>query len=249
MTLSHDVLQKIKEEHVEPKARWKFLLYEYGIWLLGGSLILVSGTILSLVLYILAINDWDAYNAFSGSVAAFALKTFPHALGVIFVLMVVFIVFAIRHTRRGYRYSAVLIITFGVGVSAIVASVLYVSGAPRGLDNAFTKKLPGYIHVIHPRMERWHHPEEGVLAGRVIEVSNEQFLLVGKDGKEWIVTVSSTKNISPNIVVRVIGSPVDEKTIHALHILPWERPTKFIRQPKDQRMMSERKLFPVRNTE
>lgn len=252
MTLCQDIMNKISEEHVTPKARWKFVVREYGVWITSGTLLLLSSLVLSVVIYILAENDWDVYEAFADNVLLFIFLTFPYALLFIGVVGFILLYVAVRHTKRGYKFSTVLILALVFLASFALGSTLHAVGISERIDNVMTAKIPAYTNIINPRVYRWNHPEKGMLAGQVMTIpQTNMFVIKDRQGQDWVILVTSTDVVSEGERFRIIGRMIEPNKIQAHKVLHWKESQKKSKnqvQRKD-RPANERKILERRNTD
>ncbi len=224
MTITKDVMKKIEDNHVEPKARWKFLLKNYSVWVVSFVLLFMSSIVLSVVLYILSVNDWDVYHAFSENVFLFTLLTLPYLLLFISVIGFLLLYITVRHTRRGHRFTTVSILGVIFVLSFFIGTLLHAVGVSEQVDEVMTSNVPGYTSVINTREYRWEHPERGFIAGKVIGIpQTSMFILKDNLGKEWVVLVTSTEKLSEGKKFRVIGELTNDGKFRAYEVLNWNR--------------------------
>ena len=74
--IPNQVLEKIK--NIRPTPRWQFLLRDYSVWILGAVSLALGSLSFSVVLFMLANNDWDIYSEISNSFFKFLLITLPY---------------------------------------------------------------------------------------------------------------------------------------------------------------------------
>lgn len=117
----------------------------------------------------------------------------------------------IKHTKKGYKYSAKQIILFIVAASLFLGGLLNLIGVDRLIDDELGKRAPFYDRVINPRLDYWSNPGSGRLTGMV--VSQEDFntyTLIDRNGEVWMIAFIG-KNHEEILIerpVRLIGKQV-----------------------------------------
>lgn len=186
--LNQKILDKIKADKIAPKPRWQFLLKDYTVWILGVLALLVGAAATSVIMYLLAYNDWRLYEEMSDSFLSFLILSMPYFWLVFFALFIGAAYYNVKHTKQGYKYSLPLIIIVTVSLSLLGGGFLFAAGAGQAIDDALGKAVPVYHKFINPLADRWHRPTAGYLAGLVIEKADaNNFTVVDIHRQEWRV--------------------------------------------------------------
>lgn len=228
--LCDKVLCKIKEEKIEPKPRWQFLLKDYFVWLAFAVSVIVGGLAFCVVLSIISDNDWDIYRYLNLSPAKHVLLSLPYIWIVLIFLFLGLAFYNFKHTKSGYRRGAFLVLGLSIAGSFVLGSFFHALGWGGKIDRIFAKNVPLYqnIHCCCNRQDIWTQPEKGLLGGQIIEVKQETgFDLEDFRGMSWEVEKDSQTLIRGPVLVRkgekvkLIGEKKAEKRFRAREIRPW----------------------------
>lgn len=220
------ILETIEQKNIEPTARWKFVVREYGKW--GGALLsLIVGSMFGgLALYAIANSDVTIADESGISlVVMFAVMLWLVALTV----MITVAAFNIEYTKRGYRYPlyalivALIITSFGFG------GALFAAGYGKSFDETIANVIPLYKSVEERRQKFWFAPDEGRLIGKITSI-NEPHTIVIDDhkGNVWHVHVPHHKIpqhrehiVEHQPMVAVIGIQTEDFEFEACRVIPW----------------------------
>ena len=184
--LDNLIFDRIKKGHIAPRPKWHFLLKDSVVWVLGVLALAVGTMATSVIMYLLAYNDWTVYEEMSESFLSFVLLSMPYFWLIIFVLFAVAVYFNIKHTKKGYKYSLLVIIVVSVSVSLLGGGLLFATGAGQAIDDILGEKFSVYHKVINPHIDKWNKPSEGRLVGLIVkQIDNSNFILVDLRRQEW----------------------------------------------------------------
>ncbi len=226
--LSQKVLNQIKEKNIKPKPTLEFFLRECFVWFFGTISLLVGGLVFSVIIYMFVTNDWDVYEYIDESFFSFILVTLPY-FWLLFLAFFIFIAdYNFKHTKTGYRYKLIFIISISILISIVLGFIFYIAGMGKIIDKAFSENIPQYYHIMNKRMIIWKHPERGLLSGIVIEVFGDSvFKMKDINNIYWFVDkknaviVGGLSLIEDGQRLRVIGKKIDENNFKAFKIMPW----------------------------
>jgi len=223
-----EILGKIKKENIAPKPKWFFLLKNYAVWSLGFLSLIIGGAAFSVVIYLVRYNDWDVYEQLDENFVSFILLTMPYFWILFLALFIYIVLYDIKHTKKGYRYSLPVILTGNIAVSMVLGVLFYKIGVSQALDDILGEKAPLYSQIINRQMDYWSQPEDGRLSGLVVDiVSGEKFILVDLSQKEWNVNKGADGvivGIKLGAPIRVLGKKISEDIFEADVILPPGKP-------------------------
>lgn len=242
MNIQEKVIQKIKEEHIEPISRWKFVASNYSLWGATVGLVIIATLGLSTLLHVINEGEWDIYENFNMSFAHYVATVFPYVWLMLFLVVGLFAFLVLRLTKRGYRYTTGVVVSIGLITSTIFGFTFFFLGAGSFIDEALTNHILLYRTLPHHNVSIWNNPSKGLVAGTITEIeSPTQFTLVDFNKIPWTIVESSTTwQRSPLRVVgakiKIIGSSNNNGTFSAIEIRPWQTIS-----PR------ERIIFPVRS--
>jgi len=220
------LLAKIKEEKICPKARWRFLLKEYVVWVAGIISLLIGAAAISVMLYLFKYNDWEIYDQTRKTFLEFFILTLPYYWIVFLTIFVFIITYYFKHTKRGYRYSSLLLIGASIILSIILGGIFYIAGLGESLDNILGSRAPFYDSVINRHIDFWSKPDEGRLSGLVIEKEDGgRFILIDRGTEQWLVSTEESKPLPGAVIVvgqpiRLLGEETGNHQFKADEILP-----------------------------
>lgn len=228
--LSQKIIEKIKTEHIEPEARWKFLARRFLLWTGIVIAALLGALSLGLIIFTFFELDEEILSFAPGRLFSPALLRSIPLLWIAAAIAFVWMAIAeFRNTRHGYRYHTATII--GIIIFAVVtgAIVVHFSGINRLADQSLHGAIPGYGRFVENSEHFWSQPENGFLAGEIGTVNNSGFLLRDLSGKTWAIAVTSETVIRPRVRVersarvKVVGDETGEDSFMAEDIRPWDR--------------------------
>lgn len=235
--LPKNVMDKIKKEHIKPTPKWGLMLKQSFLWGLLAVSLLFGGISTAIVIFMLRTNDFALHERFDSDYVEFMLEGLPYFWMVILLLFVGIALYNFKHAGRGYRYRLPTILGVVFSVSAVLGIGFYGTGLAQAVDNELLQKFPAYQKMTHDRVvERWSHPERGLLAGEVLGMSEGgELMLVDFDGKEWLVIVQQVprpqmEHLRVGVRVKTFGEAIDEDEFMAFEIHMWRR--NYVKRPR-----------------
>lgn len=219
--LSRVTLDKIKKKKIKPFSKWKFLLKNYFLWFVGVLSVLVGGLSSSVVFYILINNDWDIYKKMSSSLFSFIFLTLPYFWLIFLVIFVILADYYLKHTKYGYRFSLLKVVSASVFASIILGGIFYNIGMGKAMETEFSKRVPGYDRLFYGKEKLWMQAENGLLVGLIIEVEDSKnFVIMDLNNNKWKIegddlSEREISNIKIDSRVRIIGKIKNDKVFIA----------------------------------
>lgn len=219
------LLETIKEKHILPKPRWQFLFKNYVIWTIGAFALFIGAIATSLIIYMLRTDDWEVYKKIDNGLWEFVLLAIPFFWVFILALFVMVVYFNFKKTKKGYRFSAPVILLTAIIFSILLGTIFYVSGMGKEIDDILGQKAPLYDRLINPHMNFWFMPEAGRFSGLVVKkIDEDKFTVVDRPGKEWSLIISDVNKLKFPVMIgmpiRAIGEKISENEFEAKEILP-----------------------------
>ncbi len=180
-------------------------------------------------------NDWELYQHFGQSFAGFVFKTLPYFWLLIFGVFGAFAYYSFRHTKKGYRYSFVLVVLGCLVASFALGFGLQRVGVAERTERFIYERFPAYEKIVSLREMRWARPEDGVLAGEIWGRIEGGFALEDLKGNSWKVmarpeVMDPRLKIRRGMQVRIIGEKIDQGLFEAEKVLPWMGPQKKLKE-------------------
>ncbi len=232
-----DVMARIRTTQVRPLSRmavrWKNVI----LWGVVVCALLCGALFVSLiVLNIADVHPMLVQRLGWGGMLMLVLRTAPW-LWLLLVVVTVAMGFAVvRRTRWGYRYSIAVVVglTF-VGVM-LCGIILHLTNMNQFVGRIMMAGGPARMRMIFPEQDRWQHPEQGLLGGRIVEIGDELYedglIVYAFDGAVWRVVVTRDtmlprrRPLAEGMDVQMIGTALDVTTFTAevIRPLPLSRP-------------------------
>lgn len=204
--MKQKILEQIEEQHLEPRATWRFQLER--VLKHSAVAILFALTALGLAgsVYILVENGTLADLRLGPKWGPPGLFDFPWQLLVLVVVFGVLSFLVLRRTARLYRVARWWL------VAVLVAAVVM------GAGGAYVTNLTGFTFRTRPGRElfqRGGNPWGGMMGNAVIGVvrsrTTERWVVDSLTGKRWLVIITEEtyfpagSNIPVGTIVRVVG--------------------------------------------
>jgi hypothetical protein len=226
---SKDILNKIKNEHIIPKSYFQTHWKSYAFWILWIAIMFFGAMSFSLLLLnVLDIRLVFLHELGVGRYLRILIGTMPYFWLTLVIVALGAGYFAMRKTRTGYRYSMLFITTIIVLIISLVGVFLHATKLNKHLGNRMIHN-PHMMKMGFPAQERFLQPKEGMLGGRIVEISESEFFVKNVQGNIWKVVHDDRtdirfrgQKIRVGISVSIIGSVVKENVFHAdiIRLLP-----------------------------
>jgi len=226
--ITNEVLEKIKQDKIQPRPRWEFLMKDYVVWSLFAIFVVLGGLAVSVIIFMLTSHDWDIYRYLDKSFIEYFLLSVPY-----FWIILIFGILAIawldfRNTKKGYKYDFAKIGLINIVASILLGVVFYYSGVGLKIEQVFSDNLPFY-QAIHPmrKADVWENPDKGLLIGEITDIIDDQtFNLRDLNNENWIVSCIKCLwrgglKKEQGMVVKVLGEKTSEDTFQVFDVRPW----------------------------
>jgi hypothetical protein len=202
------ILAKISTEHIEPKAKWKFLLKNSYFWLLGLATIILGALTIAVSIFVFENIRWELYKATHENLLTFLIDFIPYLWLMLFLGFVIFTQYLIKKTKHGYRYHLSIIVGSILVISTVLGIVFADLGLGQDIDQGLDDNLPFYQGIKKHNDSLWNDPNKGLLTGTISLVNND-FILTTEDNKDWKLI---TNNLNKDLV-KQIGSDGDVRIV------------------------------------
>lgn len=226
--LAKETLEKIRKEKIKPDPKWKFLLRDYAVWSFCLFLILAGSIATGLMFYLTLEMDWDIFlnqkhpgiRMFFGIIPYFWLITLS------LLIFLFFLIF--KKTKKGYRYSGILVVSAVIFLFFTLGSFLHFSKFSQKFHGAISERVPRYEKFNNFKEAEWSKPEFGFLGGKITKIEDLGFNLEDFKGSTWMIFYDNNTIMKCPLplkienIVKVIGTKLDEENFRADEIRPWE---------------------------
>ncbi|KKS38378.1 MAG: hypothetical protein UU98_C0007G0019 [Parcubacteria group bacterium GW2011_GWD2_42_14] len=213
--LSKKILDLIEQKGLNPKPKWHFFVREWVVWGMVCVALLIGSLATALTIYIgNASRFMEHHILFSDLLFLFRLVPFLWLF--LLCIAIFYTVYALRETRRGYRWSSSWLVALAVGVSILIGSSAHALGVGEAIDRYLLTEMPMYRPLTNFQPKMWMDTDQGVIAGTVTNVEKETFTLQKLDGEVLKVVIITENDNHPfrmpheGMRVRVVGTTTIE---------------------------------------
>jgi hypothetical protein len=228
------IIDEIEKRNVVPIPRWHFLLKRAAFWLLAAVAVITGALAMATAIYVFIDNDYITDRPGIDKLFAerplieIVVQSIPYIWLVALALFVIVAYYGVRHTRKGYRYSALRVITVTVSLSFLISVLLNTFDIGRFIHRYLIENVKGYGRLVYTNEVLWAQMERGLLGGKIIRYSARDSLIVIRDyhGHHWQVDLSGVQaHPDTHIIVgkylKITGFKTGAGTFRALTIRPW----------------------------
>lgn len=226
--LEQKVLDRIKQESIQPKPRWIFETKESLYWVLALLFFAAGSIAFGTVVFLLTDNDWNAYQYLKIDFSRHLLASIPFFwIGVLFLFWVI-AYFYFRSTRNGYRRKALYLAGGTIIVGSALGLLTYRIHLAEYAEAAASNDIPFYNEIVQNRRNLWSQPGRGLLAGTIIEVRDKNhFIIKDFNNVNWAVEGDSIlwrRGITPatGSMVRIVGREENGGIFQTVEAKSWE---------------------------
>jgi len=189
--LSDKVLEVIEKEGLKPKPRWHFFVKEWVVWVVAFFALGVGSMATALTLYIANASRFIEHHIVFSDIR-YLFQMVPFAWILLGGIALFYTVYALRETRRGYKWSASWLVGVALGVSMILGIGVYATGFSEYVDRYLLNEIPLYKPLTNFQPKLWMDERSGIVAGMVTEVlPNNTFEVQKIDGSLLKVELST----------------------------------------------------------
>lgn len=221
-------IEKIKQEHIKPKAKWTFIASGLLTWGLFAFLTLLSAVCFSLIYFLTNQLDWDLFGPGNHLPMKRLFLLLPYFWIFPFVLFLIIAYILFRHTKNGYRSKGSFIAILIVLLVLIFGFSVHHFRTDEKINNTFSSKVPGYSLLSSSKAKQWTQPEAGLIAGEITQIDKNSFTLTDFQGGSWKINYDQNTSIRPSVElkreakIKIIGEMKNEYEFQAKEIRPWE---------------------------
>jgi hypothetical protein len=224
---SQKLINKIVSEDIKPSPRWHFIFKNYILWIVFILFMFFGGIAFSIILYGMAESDFGLFFSLSYSKVQFLIASLPILWVIFLIIFLVVSISGIRHTRTGYRYPLFKILSINIVISILLGVTFFYSGGAERIEKVFAENIPAYRGIEENKSLRWSDPENGLLAGVIMEDNVDTILIEDLNGKKWeIITeemiISQRVSLEIGEKIKIIGKILEDNIFTASEIRSWE---------------------------
>ena len=224
---SQKLLDKITTEQIKPNPRWYFVLQNYIFWIIFLMFIILGSVAFSIILYATTESDFNLLS-FSGSKIEFLFSALP-LLWILFLgIFLIISISGIRHTKTGYRYSPLKILSFNILLSIFLGTLFFYTGGAEKMELLFAENISVYQSIETRKISRWSRPEKGFLSGKIIKKKEIVIIIEDWNGKKWEINfkdaiIRGKTFLEKDAKIKIVGEIFADNIFIAMQIGSWER--------------------------
>lgn len=226
MESAERIINKIKQEDIKPKARWKYTGRNALMWLVMLLSVIAGALAFSIILFAVQQIDFDLISHMSHSRFEWWLGLLPFIWIISLIIFTGISVFGLKYTRKGYKYSLKKLIYINITFSVLAGALFFVGGGAKWLENIFADNIRGYESVQAKKMKIWSVPEEGYLSGYITNVEDSVLILKDFNDKQWTIDIGEARisimvELINDELIKIIGNMDSENHFTARELRPW----------------------------
>ncbi|MEP7162425.1 MAG: hypothetical protein ABI747_01535, partial [Candidatus Moraniibacteriota bacterium] len=183
-SLRDNVIQKIRQERIEPVSSWRFRFFRGLGWVGLLVSVILASLFTAFAFHVISEIDWEAYSHVNISWYQGALMSLPFLWLILLAAFVILATFLGERTRHGYRYPVWGFLAVFFALTAGTGIALESSPLDEPVENFFIGALSKHDRwgKFIPSAERqWAQPENGLLGGEVLTVDSKNETLELED--------------------------------------------------------------------
>lgn len=224
---SQELISKITSGDIKQNPSWYFVFRNYIFWSVFFIFTIFGSIAFSIILYAMTDGDFDLL-LFSGSKIEFLFSILPLLWIFFLAIFSVVSIFGIRHTKTGYRYSFLKILSINILLSVLLGSIFFYYRGAEKTERIFAENVAIYKSFEEHRISRWSNPQHGFLSGIILENKNNEIVVV-KDfnNKQWNVYIQdvfirSKFYLNKGEKIKIRGKILENNIFKAQEIRKWE---------------------------
>ncbi len=228
INISRKVLDAIESHNMKPKPKWYFILQEGSVWVLGLVTTFFGALAVSITLFVIAVAPVKFQPATHDSLLKFWLEFVPLIWLMLFVSFIFATDYFLRKTKRGYKYSFVVLTISSVTLSVLLGYLGFIVGLGEIIDKGIGSRIPFHTPTQDMILKTWSQPSKGLLVGKI---SNNESVLETHEGEVINLDTSQIPEMQRDLImdgmhVSIIGTTTPQNIFFVCMIIPLD-PARF----------------------
>lgn len=220
------IIERIKEEKLEPTPKWMFISGNVLIWSAFALTILFGAMAFSVILFAIQQTDFNIISHLSHSRLELLLGILPFIWLILVIIFLILAMLSLRYSRRGYKFSLFKLVSLSLLISVALGTLFFLAGGSGRLEKIFDINVLTYESIEERKIQIWSNPDQGFLAGTILEEGTEVMRLRDFAHEEWQVTLTDAfiapiVMLEPGEVIKIIGQKTGPNNFKAEEIRPW----------------------------
>jgi hypothetical protein len=230
------ILHEIEKRNVVPIPRWRFILKRSVFWVLAAISVITGSISMATAIYVFLDNDFIVDRANIEKLFAQrpfieeVVESIPYVWLIALLLFILAAYYGFRHTKKGYRYPTIRVISGSLLLSLLLCGVMNIFDVGKYIHRYLIENIQGYDQLVFTNEIRWAQMEKGLLGGKVVSQSMPEHIIVVKDYKKrlWTVDTGNAEmrpgmRIAPGRYLKITGVKTGPTSFRARSIGPWVR--------------------------
>ncbi|MBK7477165.1 MAG: hypothetical protein IPI11_14610 [Haliscomenobacter sp.] len=226
---SEKLMAKIKQQQIKPRPKWHLWAQRS---LTGAGFVvavLLGALAFSILLFAIQQTDFNVLSHLKHSQLEFFLGLLPFFWIGLLILSLLTTMYGIRHSSRGYKFTLARQMGYSAALSILLGVLFFITGGASYLEKVFAIRVSLYESIQEKKIKLWMMPEQGQLAGQILEVDSSTFRLADFSGKTWTIDYDSAfiapvVLLEPGEEIKLLGKMEGKTRFLAEDIRPWQGP-------------------------
>lgn len=190
--LDKKVLEAIEKRNLTPRPYYVFLAKRSVLWTLAVLSIVLGALAVAVLLFAISDHYATGGRLFDNLPFGELIPTIPAIWLGSMALFTASAYYALRNTRRGYRYRPMRIVTLCLATSVALGTLFHLFQVGSLINGFLASQFAYYREETYVPFAEWSRPDEGYLGGTVESVDGKSSLhLKDFNDKEWLIDISN----------------------------------------------------------
>ena len=221
--MSQKILAALEGDKVTPRPRWHFFMQEGGVWVLGAAATICGAVAVSATLFVLVTAPLRFQAATHETVIQFWADFLPLLWILMFIIFICATDYAIKKTKRGYRYNIILLTVTSAALSFLLGYAGFLFGIGEFLEQRVGSSIPFHTPVHMATQRAYSHPDKGLLVGTI--VPGDKTVLKSANGMVWNLDTTQIPQmqrqfLNESSVVSLIGTTTGSQMFTVCMVIP-----------------------------
>lgn len=231
------IINTIEKENITPKPKWFFLSKNLTFWVIFVVALFIGSIAFSIVLFSIQQTDFLLLKHIQHSSIEAVLALLPYFWLIALFIFTFIGFFSFKKFKKAYKYSWFSILGVNILMSVNIGTLLFLSGGAQFLENTFANQVEIYQSVEEQKLKHWMNPDEGYLAGEIIESKTDTLIVKDFSDNKWLITyhdifIPPILELESGEKIKIMGKKQSETHFSAQEIRPWKA---FGKQQKGKR--------------
>lgn len=231
---SERILEEIEKRNVVPLPRWYFIARSALFWGLAVISVITGAISMATAVYVFLDNDYVTDHANIDTLfeqrplLEIIVQSIPYVWLLALTLFIIVAYYGFRHTRRGYRYPMLRVISGSLLMSMLLCGVMNAFDVGRLIHRYLIENIQSYNRLVNTNEILWVQTAKGLLGGKIVEYPVRDSLVIIRDYKKrlWRVDISRAEvRTGTKLVVgkylKITGLETRTGEFRAHSVRPW----------------------------